>query len=202
MPKVTVLNVSHENPLSFIGSVVGINIGYNDDSKERALCCWNDSNAYALEHVTATLRINGISLACAQPLMRNSTAYFVQESQRYKKNKTDGCGYVVPPEIACNGEVFEKYFTHMNACIDLYQSLLESGVMPGDAHYVLPEAYKTNVNMTMNIRELEKLYKTRTERSAQWEIKDLACKIKLELSKVSNEWFKVCYEIGQRAKED
>lgn len=34
--------------------------------------------------------------------------------------------------------------------------------MPGDAHYVLPEAYKTNVNMTMNIRELEKLYKTRT----------------------------------------
>lgn len=38
MPKVTVLNVSHEKPLSFIGSVVGINIGYNDDSKERALC--------------------------------------------------------------------------------------------------------------------------------------------------------------------
>lgn len=208
MSKVTVLNVSHEKPLSFIGSVAGISHGHNDDSKQRALRCWKAGHTSVLEHVTATFHIEGISRACSHQLVRHRMASFVQESQRYMRIDTDNpelgnLWFVTPPNVKIDRPVHRAFVEHMVECGHLYQDLLKSGVKPEDARYVLPEACTTNINMTMNIRELESFYRLRADRSAQWEIRNLAGEIMNELSFTGgNEWEEVCRMIEQRAKDD
>ena len=201
MLNVTVLNLSHEKPLSFIGAVAGISHGHNDESKRRALSCWAVGHTSVLEHVTATFHIEGISRACSHQLVRHRMASFVQESQRYTRIDTDGCWFVTPPNIMRDKDANKAYVEHMIECGHLYQSLLESGVKPEDARYVLPESCKTNINMTMNLRELESFYRLRADHSAQWEIRNLAGEIMNELFFTDGEWSEVCDTIEQRAKD-
>ena len=135
-------------------------------------------------------------------------ASFVQESQRYMRIDTDNpelgnLWFVTPPNVKIDRPVYRAFVEHMVECGHLYQDLLKSGVKPEDARYVLPEACKTNINMTMNIRELESFYRLRADRSAQWEIRNLAGEIMNELSFTGgSEWEEVCRMIEQRAKDD
>lgn len=204
MSKVTVLNVSHEKPLSFIGSVAGISYGKDDMSRDRALRCWGLGYTSVLEHVTATFHIEGISRACSHQLVRHRMASFVQESQRYKRIDTNGSWFVIPPDIAYDGDFLEEYLKHMNECAGLYNILLKFSMKAEDARYVLPEACKTNINMTMNLRELESFYRLRSDRSAQWEIRNLTSQIMDALSYDPEriEWDEICRTIKRRAKDE
>ena len=62
--QVTILNTSHDRPLSFIGKVAGISHGKDDESVKRALGCWRAGHGSVLEHVSVTFKADGISRAC------------------------------------------------------------------------------------------------------------------------------------------
>lgn len=190
--RVQVMNISHKRPLSFIGECAGISRGKTDPSVDRAIGCWQAGHTSVLEHVTVTFRIFGISRACSHQLVRHRLASFVQESQRYTKIDTNtGDWYITPPRMVGVPE----YKRHMERCGDAYQSALDAGIKPEDARYLLPEATKTSVVMTMNLREFESFYKLRSDKEAQWEIRELAWLMIRSMDGIGGEWQAIAGEI-------
>ena len=83
----------------------------------------------------------------------------------------------------------------MERCGDAYQSALDAGIKPEDARYLLPEATKTNLVMTMNLREFEAFYKLRSDKEAQWEIRELAGLMIRSMDGIGGEWQAIAGEI-------
>ena len=148
---VELINVSTDKPLSLIGEVAGISYGKTDPKQDRARRCWFNDHMSVFEHVTATWRVTGISRACSHQLVRHRLASYCQKSQRYTKIKGDDW-YVVPLSIRCSGAE-AHYHGEMRKCREHYDYLLDIGVKPEDARFALPEATKTDIVVTMNLRE-------------------------------------------------
>lgn len=190
--QVTILNTSHDRPLSFIGKVAGISHGKDDESVKRALGCWRAGHGSVLEHVSVTFKADGISRACSHQLVRHRMASYVQESQRYTHVNVNGDDwYVMPPCFAEYGDSEDFFSDAMSDCAFAYQSALDSGERPEDARYLLPEATKTSINVTMNLRELESFYFLRADKHAQWEISRLAWELMDRLYRLGGEWEQV-----------
>lgn len=201
-PRLAIINVSHHKPLSFIGECAGISHGKTDASIKRALGCWRVGHTSVLEHVAMTFRIDGISRACSHQLVRHRLASFVQESQRYTKiDVWHGDWYVIPPTIEQNEGLCKQYKDHMADVGRAYDKALYHGIKPEDARYLLPEATKTSVVMTTNLRELEAFYKLRSDKAAQWEIRELACSMLEAVGKLDYEWQTIADMIYQHAIE-
>ena len=62
----------------------------------------------------------------------------------------------------------------MKQTIDTYLELINAGVLPEDARFVLPNATCTSLIMTMNARSLFNFFEQRACDVAQWEIRNLA----------------------------
>ena len=93
------------------------------------------------------------------------------------KTVTAEFGYVTPPTVAGSDRVRTAYGRHMSACSRLYAKLLEEGVPPEDARFVLPNATETKILVSMNARELHHFFALRTCRRAQWEIRGMAMRM-------------------------
>jgi thymidylate synthase (FAD) len=66
-----------------------------------------------------------------------------------------------------------------------YDLLRKAGVPPEDARMVLPNAAACNLVMTANLRAILEFYgKRKPGRGGQWEIADLAEKLREEITKV------------------
>jgi thymidylate synthase (FAD) len=137
-----------------------------------------------LEHASYTFSVEGISRSCSHQLVRHRVgASFNQQSQRYCEiDVTGDSWYVTPPSFAADEEQLDAYWDAMSGCAKAYQDALKEGVKKEDARYLLPEATKTNIVVTMNARELLHFFELRCCNRAQWEIRELACKM-LELVK-------------------
>jgi len=119
------------------------------------------------EHASFTFAIDGISRACSHQLVRHRLASYTQQSQRSVKPTG-----VVTPKM---GDDARHVFDHaMASSLCAYEELLALGVPKEDARYVLPEATKTSLVVTMNARELQHFIDLRTDDHAQWEIRELA----------------------------
>jgi thymidylate synthase (FAD) len=108
--------------------------------------------------------------------VRHRLASYSQRSQRYVRESTPR--YITPPELAKDqrGEdVFEK------AMLDAwraYSELLQLGIKPEIARYVLPNACETEIVMTMNFRELRHFIKLRTSKRSLPEMRAVAGEMK------------------------
>lgn len=192
-PQVTIENTSVARPLTFIGRCAGTSTeksGKND--ARRAISCINMGHTSVLEHVSVTFRISDVSRSLTHQLVRHRLASFVQQSQRYVRLDLDGNGwYVTPPSIAADKHLEFQYDEQMAASAGAYKSLLEHGIRPEDARFVLPEATKTEIVMTMNLRELQSFYALRSDAHAQWEIRGLAHAMRevlLDVTQNDAEW--------------
>lgn len=178
-----------DSPLSFVGSVAGASYGKDDTSRKRAVRCFELGHMSVFEHVSATWSIDGISRACSHQLVRHRLASYCQQSQRYVKVGTNSMDwYVIPPSIGEDDLKCVEYEVAMYQCAKHYNSLLKKGVKPEDARYVLPEATKTHINVTMNLREFASFYALRSDSRAQWEIRELAEEMRGELQLLGGEW--------------
>lgn len=74
------------------------------------------------------------------------------------------------------------------------KAAIDEGMKPEDARYLLPEATKTSLVMTINARSLQNLFTLRLDSHAQWEIRELAVTIERELEcRCDGQW---CELIG------
>jgi len=127
-----------------------------------------------LEHAVFTFAIEGVSRACTHQLVRHRIASYSQQSQRYVSELKGGMEYIVPPEIKKIKAVYRRYRKLMKEVEDGYRGLVESGIKPEDARFVLPNAAESKIVVTMNARALLNFFQERLCDRAQWEIRALA----------------------------
>jgi thymidylate synthase (FAD) len=135
-----------------------------------------------LEHAVATFRIKGGSRVFTHELVRHRFISPSQESQRYVcyadkpgRQKTRDFEVVTPPSFANHGLNFsDKYSQIVKQCYNLYEEMLDSGVPPEDARYILPNGTTSEIVITANFRELRHFFWVRTNERAHWEIRFVA----------------------------
>jgi len=128
-----------------------------------------------LEHLSISVRIfcdRGIS----HELVRHRIASYSQESTRYCNYSKSGIMYIKPcflpdcPEGLFTSRTYlERKFSDRTSCwlrsmlqseID-YNYMISDGMAPQEARSVLPNSLKTEINVTMNLREWRHFFKLR-----------------------------------------
>ncbi|MCL4555233.1 MAG: FAD-dependent thymidylate synthase [Actinobacteria bacterium] len=130
----------------------------------------------ALEHATYAFAIEGVSRALTHQLVRHRLASYNQQSQRYVSYDSTPA-FIVPPAVESDPEVRERFLGACDAAFRAYRELIEAGLSPEDARYLLPNAMETKIVVSMNIRELLHFFELRCCKRAQWEIRELASRM-------------------------
>jgi len=132
-----------------------------------------------IEHLTLTVKFVG-SRAMSHQLVRHRLAAFSQESQRYVNyGKGEKMFAVMPPGIfRAGGKVKEDFVRGINDACKQYIELLSGGVKPEDARSLLPNAVKTEIVMSTNLRQWRHVVEERGLNSrAQWEIRTICLQV-------------------------
>lgn len=144
-----------------------------------------------VEHVSFTFRII-TSRDVLQEFVRHRIASYSVESTRYISYGKDkkGLQFVKPAwidneviklseeEILSSRFGIREWYSHLKACEDTYNRLLNGGWKPQQARVVLPGCLKTEMVVTMNCRSLINFLRLRTAKSAHPDIRVVADKIK------------------------
>ena len=137
-----------------------------------------------LEHASFTFGIEGISRVTTHQLVRHRIASFSQQSQRYVSHKEEFTS-IMPDTIAENIEA-RHIFAFMSETVHkAYAQLVDMGIPPEDARYILPNATETKIIMTMNARELLHFFSLRCCQRAQWEIREMSIEMLRQVRKVA-----------------
>lgn len=157
-----------------------------------------------IEHVSFTFAVEGVSRSLTHQLVRHRIASFSQQSQRYVRAKQ--FEYIVPPAIE-NDESLKKIYVEamensQKAYDKIADELKEKYIREGmnktsaekkaieDARYVFPNAAETKIMFTMNARSLMNFFRHRCCDRAQWEIRNMANLMVIEVKKVAKTLFK------------
>ena len=161
------------NPVETIANIAGICYGKDKAKNPKKLV----ENLLKLEHLSVfehiyfTWKIEGISRACLAQLTRHRHCSFTVRSQRYCNESEQFA--IIPEEINIGDAREHIYQQAIEISTDYYKQLLNLGVNREDARFVLPQAMETDLYMSCNLRELLHIYKLRSDKSAQWEIRKL-----------------------------
>jgi thymidylate synthase (FAD) len=129
-----------------------------------------------LEHATFTFGVEGVSRVLLAQLTRHRIVSFSVQSQRYVKFENN-LDFVVPESIKNNINLFKKYNDFLSSSEKLYKEFLKENIPAEDARFILPNASTTKIIFTMNARELRHFFSLRTCNRAQWEIREMACRM-------------------------
>jgi len=138
-----------------------------------------------IEHVVFTFGISGVSRTLSHQLVRHRAGVaFDQQSQRYVTYKKAA---TMEPQTIVDGdpELRERYEEQVAASMSLYGDLVAGGIPGEDARFVFPNATRTNLVMTTNLRALIHMSGLRLCTMAQWEIRRLFQLIRHEIFQVS-----------------
>ena len=186
-----------------ISEAAGLCYGKTDRSVKRVRNCYKVGHTGILEHATVSFLVKGISRACSHQLVRHRIASYLQESQRYVKYDLSGDDwYVIPPSIDNNIYMLAEYNDRMAADAKAYRDALAYGINPEDARYLLPNAMKTNVIVTMNVRSLFHFFDLRLGPRAQWEIREIAESMAVEMENIEPELMAIYYEFREKSRVD
>jgi thymidylate synthase (FAD) len=143
----------------------------------------NFGHTSVIEHTSFTFAISDVSRSLTHQLVRHRIASYAQQSQRYFNLNEPN--YVTPPKIEKNKNMKKAYDETMKNIWNQYNSLLEMGIPAEDTRYILPNAACTNIMVTMNARSLLNFFELRCCLHAQWEIRNLANKMLVEVKKIA-----------------
>jgi thymidylate synthase (FAD) len=159
------------------------------------------------EHAYFTFAIEGISRACSHQLVRHRHCSFSQQSQRYVEitEDQDELYEAFNEDYDSNNfkdskifKILDKYFVDADKfrnangyyyALDNYLEVIKNGEKAEDARRFLPNATKTNIVVSMNLRELIHLCNERLCTRAQKEIRQLTNLMVKEVLK-DEEWLK------------
>jgi thymidylate synthase (FAD) len=138
-----------------------------------------------IEHIVFTFAISGVTRTLSHQLVRHRAGLaFDQQSQRYVNYKAPS--YMVPGSVSdAEDEVRERFIAQLASSLDIYEDMLEAGIPGEDARFVMPNATRTNLVMTTNLRALIHMSGLRLCTMAQWEIRRLFQLIRHEVFTVS-----------------
>lgn len=126
-----------------------------------------------IEHVNITVRFI-TNRGVTHELVRHRLASYSQESTRYVNYGGSDIAFVLPVWWAESTDVARECFKR--SCHDAeqeYNFLLECGWQPQQAREVLPNALKTEIVVTANVREWRHIFSLRTSKAAHPQIRAL-----------------------------
>lgn len=137
-----------------------------------------------IEHISYTFAVEGLSRSALAQLTRHRFFSFSVQSQRYCKfgsgDRSGGFDYVKPTTVEEGAE--QVFFETMADLQSAYDRLRKAGVPAEDARFVLPNAAACNLVLSGNLRAILDFYsKRKPGRGAQWEIADLAERMREEI---------------------
>lgn len=140
--------------------------------------CIESGHHDVIEHASFTFSVEGVTRALTHQLVRHRIASYSQQSQRYVELKLQKNWYTLPKTLeGTKPETKKKLNDLFEHIAKTYDELLADGVPAEDARFLLPNATKTNIVVTMNCRELLHFFSMRCCFRAQWEIRILANKM-------------------------
>ena len=133
-----------------------------------------------LEHEKITVKIT-CDRGVSHEIVRHRIASYSQESTRYCNYAKDKFGNEITVIKPCFwDEDSSEYMTWKEAMVDMekaYFKLIEMGASPQEARSVLPNSLKTEIVVTMNIREWRHFFKLRTSERAHPQMREVATKV-------------------------
>lgn len=165
----------------------------HDDSASRFVDTLVSAGHEAMiEHCSITVKFicdRGVS----HEIVRHRMASYAQESTRYCNYSKDKFGNEITVIKPCFwNENSEEYFHWFCACKNAentYFKLLDSGATPQEARSVLPNSLKTEIVVTMNLREWRHFFKLRCSEAAHPQIREIANPLLLEFKEYLPEIF-------------
>lgn len=127
-----------------------------------------------LEHGVISFKVKNCSRSLTHQLVRHRVASYSQSSQRYISEDPDNLEFVIPKEIQGNPEahkIVEEYLENLSSSI---KKLKELKVRNEDIRCIYPNAITTDIQVTMNFRELRHFISLRLSKHAQDEIRKVA----------------------------
>ncbi|KFL33758.1 MULTISPECIES: FAD-dependent thymidylate synthase [unclassified Sulfurospirillum] len=136
-------------------------------------------HASTLEHLVYNFYIEGVSRALLQELARHRMASLSVKSTRYtlKELKNEEIFTCKDFERASKYLVLtgvEMVDEMSIRALENLRLVLVQGISNDKAKYCLPESYKTELTWTVNARSLQNFLTLRSDKSALWEIQNLA----------------------------
>lgn len=165
-----------------------------DDSAEKFVAgIINRGHEAVIEHYNITVKFT-TDRGVSHEIVRHRIASYAQESTRYcnySKDKFDGeIAVIKPVDIAEDTVEYETWKEAMNDAERAYLRLINSGCKPQTARAVLPTCTKTEIMVTMNLREWRHFIKLRGSAAAHPDIRVLA----LDLLKQFKEQIPVVFD--------
>lgn len=136
-----------------------------------------------IEHVP-TISVKFIcDRAFSHELVRMRLCSFAQESQRYVKYENNDMEFITPHwyNLTNNNIVKNEFVRALVIAESAYKNLRQFDLQAQDARAVLPNATKTEIICTTNIREWRHIFKLRTDKAAHPEMRRLMCPLLDEL---------------------
>ena len=129
-----------------------------------------------LEHEKLTFKIicdRGVS----HEIVRHRLASYSQESTRYCNYSKDKFGseltFIRPCFWAQDSEQYRVWAQTMQVAEDNYNALIALGAKPEEARSILPNSLKTEVVVTMNLRELRYFLRLRASNHAHPQMRQI-----------------------------
>lgn len=130
-----------------------------------------------IEHVSLTFRVicdRGVS----HEIVRHRIASYSQESTRYcnyhSEKFSNELTVIEPVFWEKNSKQYELWIDAIKKCEENYNSLIELGATPQEARSILPNSLKTEIFMTMNLREWRHFLKLRNSKYAHPQMVEVA----------------------------
>ena len=147
------------------------------------------NHSSTIEHITYNFDIDGISRALLQELARHRMANLSVKSSRYTLKELRDEESFFPDEDEnlwrADEYVVLTSDSDTNTAIihglEALRKLVRSGTSNDLAKYAMPEAYRTSLIWTVNARALTGFLALRTNKSALWEIRELAYELYKQL---------------------
>lgn len=134
-----------------------------------------------IEHVSVTAKVV-TNRAVTHQIVRHRIASYSQESQRYCNytlDKFDNNVVFIEPVWFKEASLEQKHEFRelLKNSEEAYFNLIDTGLNPEQARAVLPNACKTTIVMTFNLREWRHFFKERCSKHADPEIRVIASKL-------------------------
>jgi thymidylate synthase (FAD) len=157
-----------------------------DSAKDFVKMIYQKKHLSVIEHQFVTVRVicdRGVS----HEIVRHRLASYTQESTRFCNYAKGRFGREITVIKPCFwGEDDEKYKVWKQAVAQVeaaYSKLIELGATPQEARSVLPNSLKTEIVITMNLREWIHFFTLRTSKAAHPQMREVAIPILKEFQK-------------------
>ncbi len=133
------------------------------------------SHLASLRFAFAVVKVEDISIACQNQIVRSSHLDFMVQSKRYVNADKGDFKFIMPEGIS---DIEKKYMQkHFDKSLSFYKDMLESGVKKEDARAILPMNTSTKMFISGNLQGWWDFFKLRLNPHAQNEVNAVAISI-------------------------